>query len=83
MSTEMAASQPGHFGSRGKLSKSEQTHLARRYTKDISANMIRTAVTAEWDHPQIGSWGNSPLASRGAKTLIKRPKRVGYTTLKV
>ena len=31
MSTKMAVSHPWHFGSRGKLPKSEQTHLARRH----------------------------------------------------
>ena len=44
--------------------------------------MTRTAVSAKQDHPQRGSRGNSPLASRGAKTLIKRPKRVEYTSPK-
>ena len=33
MSTKMAVSQPWHFGSRGKLAKSEQTHLSRRHTR--------------------------------------------------
>ena len=35
MSAKMAASQPWHCGSRGKLPKSEQTHLARRHTWHI------------------------------------------------
>ena len=47
-----------------------------------SGVLSRTAMSAEWDHPLIGSWGNSPLSIRGAKTLIKRPRRVEYTTLK-
>ena len=76
--------------------KSEQTHLARRHicprgqnghvwqrdTPKIFAHGIRTAVTTERDHPQMGSWGNSPLSIGGAKTLVKRPRRVESTPLK-
>ena len=52
MATKMAVSQPGHFGSRGKLLKSEQTYLARRHTwqedpPKISSHVTRTAMSAE------------------------------------
>ena len=51
-------------------------------TPKIFAHMTRTAISAEQDHPQIGSCGSSPLTIRDAKTLIKRPTAVEYTTLK-
>ena len=54
-------------------------HIWQGDTPKISAHMIRTAMSAEWDHPQIGPWGNSLLVSRGAKTLIKRPR--GWSAL--
>ena len=46
------------------------------------AHMTRRAVSAEWDHPHIGSWANSPLAIRGTKAFIKGPWRAEDTTLK-
>ena len=40
-------------------------------------------MSAERDHPQMGSWGKPTLGIRGAKTFIKRPRRVECTTFKV
>ena len=39
--------------------------------------MTRTAVSAEHDHTQIGSWGNSPHGIRGAKIFIKKIQKGG------
>ena len=50
--------------------------------RKVSAHVTRTAVSAEWDHPQIGSWENSPLGIRHAKMFIRRPRRT-YATFKV
>ena len=58
---------------------SQSRHIWQGDSPKISAHMIRTAMSAEWDHPQIGPWGNSLLVSRGAKTLIKRPR--GWSAL--
>ena len=52
-------------------------HIWQGDTLQISARVVRTAMSAEQDHPQIGSWGNSTLASRGAKTLIKKTQEGG------
>ena len=46
-------------------------------TPKISAHMMRTAVCAEWDHTQTGSWENSPLVIRGAKTHYQVGQRDG------
>ena len=48
----------------------KETHL-------ISAHMTRTAMSAEQGHPQIGSWENSTLVSRGAKTFIEKTQKGG------
>ena len=46
-------------------------------TPMISAHVVRGAVSAEQDPPQLDSWGNSTLSSRGAKTLIKKTQEGG------
>ena len=46
-------------------------------TPTISAHVVRGAVSAERDPPQLDSWGNSTLASRGAKTFIKKTQEGG------
>ena len=61
---------------------SHARHTWQGDTPKIFAHLTKTAVSAEWDHPYIVSWGSSSLAIRGAKTLIKRPRRVEFTTLK-
>ena len=62
---------------------SQGRHIWQGDTLNISAHMIRIAVSAEQDHPQIGSWANSTLGITDAKTVIKRPRRVEYTTFSV
>ena len=55
----------------------KETHL--RY---LPAHVTKAPVSTEQDHPQIGSWGNSPLSIKGPKTLIMRRRGVGYMTPK-
>ena len=57
----MAASQPRHFGLRGKLPKSEQTHLARRltqyiYTRDQSNHVYRAGPPTDRLLGKFPSW---------------------------
>ena len=61
---------------------SHTRHIWQRDTPKIPAHVTRTDTFAQWDHPQIGFWRNSPLAIRGPKTLLERPKRKEYTILK-
>lgn len=49
---------------------------------NISVHMNRRAVSTGKDHPETGSYENSPLTIRGPKMLIKRPRGMEYTTLK-
>ena len=46
---------------------SQSRHIWQGDTPEIPTHMVRVAVPAEWDHPQIGSRGESTLASRGVK----------------
>ena len=41
----------------------------------ISAHVVRGAVSAEQDPPQLDSWGNSTLGIGGAKTFIKKTQK--------
>ena len=43
----------------------------------ISAHVVRGAVSAERDPPQLDSWGNSTLGIGGAKTFIKKTQKGG------
>ena len=38
-------------------------------------------MSVEVEYPRISPLGHAPLAIRGAKTLIKRPRGVEYTPL--
>ena len=39
--------------------------------------MFRVAMSAQRDHPLIGSWANSALGIRGAKTFIEKTQKGG------
>ena len=63
---------------------SQSKHIWQGDIPTISAHVVRAAVSAERDHPLMGSWANSPLGIRGAKTFIEKPQKGGvYTTFKV
>ena len=74
MSTKMAVSQPWTLWFKRKTTyvradtSGKETHL--RY-------VVKAATSGERDPPQIGSWGNSTLASRGAKIFIKKTQKGG------
>ena len=51
---------------------SQSRHIWQGNTPRVSAHVIRTATSAEQDHPWVGSSANFPLAIRSAKTFIKR-----------
>ena len=72
----MAASHPRHFGSRGKLPKSEQTHQAEAHLRYLHTWPEQPSLQNGNTHR--GSWAHSPLTVKG--TLIKRPRRVEYST---
>ena len=54
--------------------QSTMTPWFKRKTPNISIHMTRTAVFAERDHSQIGSWGNSPLVIRVPRHLSRDPE---------
>ena len=56
---------------------SHSRHIWQGDTPKISAHMVRTTMSAEWDHPQIDSWAKSPFGIKGAKTLIEKTQKGG------
>ena len=72
----MAASQPWHLVQEGNYS-SHTRHIWQGGTLKISAQVIRITMSAERDHPPIGSWGDCPLGIRVAKTFIEKTQKGG------
>ena len=80
MSTKMAVSQSRPFGSRGKR---QSRRKWQGDTLTVSAHVVRIAMSAEQNHPQIAPGETPHLASGMPKHLSKRPGRVESTTFKV
>ena len=51
---------------------SQSRHIWQGDTPKISAHVIRIA---EWDHPSISSWADSPLGIRDGETFIKKTQK--------
>ena len=57
---------------------SHTRHIWQGGTPKVHVHVIRTAVSAEWTHPQTGSCGNSSLATRVPRHLSRDPE--GWST---
>ena len=78
MSTKMAASQPWHFDSRGKLPKSEQTCLVRRHTQDICTR-DQTSRVCRAGPPIDGLWGRFHTCHQGCQHIYQKDPE-GWST---
>ena len=53
---------------------SQSRHL---WQGDKAQDSYQNGLSAERDQPQMGSWGNSPLASWGVKIFIEKTRKGG------